>query len=49
MATIFQGALWQNLQSFVKNGIVLLQNVYISDVLARIRNQRLRIDPCAKF
>ena len=39
----------QNVQFFVKNGIFLLQNVFISDFFARIRNQRLRFDPCAKF
>ena len=33
----------------LKNGIFLLQNVFLSDFLARIRNQRLRIDPCARF
>ena len=44
-----QGALGQKFQFFVKNGIFLLRNVFISDFLARIRNQRLRIDPCAKF
>ena len=32
-----QGALGQKLQFFVKNGIFLLQNVFISDILARIR------------
>ena len=44
-----QGALGQKFQCFVMNGIFLLQNVFISDFLSRIRNQRLRIDPCAKF
>ena len=34
---------------FRKKGLFLLRNVFISDFLARIRNQRLRIDPCAKF
>ena len=34
---------------FVKNLIFLLQNVFVSNFLSRIRNQRLRIDPCAKF
>ena len=33
----------------MKNGLFLLQNVFISIFLAPIRNQRLRIDPCAKF
>ena len=41
--------LGKKVQFFVKNGIFLLQNVFISDVLARILNQHLRIDPCAKF
>ena len=45
----FQGALGQKIQFFVQNGIFLLQNVFMSDFLARIRNQRLRIDLCAKF
>ena len=44
-----QGAFGQKFQFFVKNGIFLLQNLFISDFLARIRNQRLRIDSCAKF
>ena len=46
---VCQGALGQKFQFFVKNGPFLLQNVFISDFLARIRNQRLRIDPSAKF
>ena len=44
-----QGALWQKFNFFVKNGTFLLQNLFISDFLARIRNQRLRIDLCAKL
>ena len=44
-----QGALGQKFQFFVKNGLFLLPNVFISEFLARIRNQRLRIDPCTKF
>ena len=43
-----QGALGQKFQ-FLKNGLFLLQNVFISDFLARIRNQRLRIDPLPNF
>ena len=40
----------QNFQFFVQNGLFLLQNVFsISDFSARIRNQRLGIDLCAKF
>ena len=34
---------------FVKYGLFLDQNVFISDFLVQIRNQRLKIDPCAKF
>ena len=55
MATPLSRSAWakisvlQKFQFFVKNGIFLLQNVFISDFLARIRNQRLRIDPCTKF
>ena len=44
-----QGALGQKFQFLVRNGLFLLQNVFISNFLARIRNQRFRIDPCAKF
>ena len=44
-----QGALGQNFQFFVKKWPFLLQNVFIASFLARIRNQRLRIDLCAKF
>ena len=44
-----QGALEQKFQFFVKNGLFLLQNVFISDFLARTRNQSLRIDSYAKF
>ena len=44
-----QEALGQKFQVFVKNGLFLLRNVFISDFLAGIRNQRLRIDHCAKY
>ena len=44
-----QGVVGQNFKFFVKNGIFLLQNVFMSDFLAQIRNQLLRIDLCAKF
>ena len=45
-----QGVLGQKFQFFVKkNGISPLQNVFVLDFLARIRNQGLRIDPCTKF
>ena len=49
MAIILSRSTWAKISVFRKNGIFLLQNVFISDFLARIRNQRLRIDPCAKF
>ena len=39
----------QNFQFFVKNGLFLTQKVFISAFLVQIRNQRLKIDPCAKF
>ena len=41
-----QGALGQKFPFFVKNGIFLLENVFISNFFA---NQHLRIDPCATF
>ena len=50
MATLSSKGAWAKIAVFVKNnGIFLLQNVSVSDFLARIRNQRLIIDPCAKF
>ena len=39
----------KNFSFSLNNGLFLIQNVFISDCLARIRNQRIRIDPCAKF
>ena len=39
----------RNFKSFVKNGLFLDQNVFISDFLVQIRNQRLRSDRFAKF
>ena len=49
MATLLSRSVWAKISVFRKNGPFLLKNVFISDFLARIRNQRLRIDPCAKF
>ena len=49
MATLLSRSTWAKFQFFVKNGPFLLQNVFISDFLARIRNQCLKIYPCAKF
>ena len=50
MATLLSRSAWAKISVFrKKNGIFFLQNVFISDILARIRNQHLRIDPCAKF
>ena len=45
-----QGELEQNFQfSVKKNGLFLTQKAFISAFLVQIRNQRLKIDPCAKF
>ena len=41
--------LGRNFQFFIKHGPFLAQNVFISKLLAQIRNQGLKIDPCAKF
>ena len=50
MGTLLSRSAWAKISVFrKKNGIFLLQNVFMSDFLARIRNQRLRIDLCAKF
>ena len=44
-----QGALEQNFQFFVKNGLFLAQKVFILAFLVQIRNQRFINHPCAKF
>ena len=44
-----QRLLYQNFQLFERNGIFLAKIVFISDFLVQIRNQRPKIDPCAKF
>ena len=50
MAILLSRSAWAKISFFlIENGIFLLQNVFVSDSLARIRNQRVRIDPCAKF
>ena len=50
MATLWSRSACSKISFFsYKNGLFLLQNVFISDFLALIQNQRLRIDPCAKF
>ena len=49
MATLLSRSTRAKFQFFVKNGLFLLQKVFISDFLAPIQNQRLRIDPCSKF
>ena len=49
MAILLPVSAWAKISVFRKNGIFLLQNVFISDFLAQIRNQCLGIDPCAKF
>ena len=41
MATLLSRSAWAK--------IFLLQTVFITDFLARIRNQRLTVDHCAKF
>ena len=42
-------ALGQNLQIFKGNVILLAKIVSIFDFLVRTRNQRPKIEPCAKF
>ena len=49
MATFLSRSTWAKISVFLKNGLFLLRNVFISDFLARIRNQRLRINSCDKF
>ena len=44
-----QGVFGQKFQFFIEYGLFLLQNVFISDFLAPIRNQRFRIECFAKF
>ena len=45
----YQGAIGQNFQFVFFYGLFLAQKVFISAFLVQIRNQRLKIDPCAKF
>ena len=49
MATLLSRSAWAKISILRKNGLFHLQNVFISDFLAGIRNHGLRIDPCAKF
>ena len=44
-----QGALGQNFQFFITKWPFFALKVSISDFLVQIRNQRLKIDPCAEF
>ena len=45
----YQGVLGQKFQLFVKMVFFSFKTYLYRIFLARIRNQRLRIDPCAKF
>ena len=49
MVSLLSSSTWAEISVSRKNSIFLLQNVFISDFLARIRNQRLRIDSCDKL
>ena len=50
MATLLSRSAWAKISVFLeKMAFFLFQNVFISDFLARIRNQGLRIDLCTKF
>ena len=49
MATILSSSAWGKIIVFHKEWPFSPSNVFISEFLDRIRNQRLRIDPCAKF
>ena len=49
MATLLSRSTWAKISVFVKKShFSPSKRIYIG-FLARIRNQRLRIDPCAKF
>ena len=49
MATLLSRSAWAKISFFRKKWPFSPKNVFILDFLARIRNQRLRIDRCAKF
>ena len=49
MAMLFSRRTWAKFSVFRKKGLFFAQNVFISDILVQIRNQRLKINPCAKF
>ena len=50
MAMFLSRSAWAEFPGFrKKNGLFLAQKVFISAFLVQIRNQRLKIDPRAKF
>ena len=49
MATLLSRSAWAKISVFRKKWPFSPSKLIISDFLARIRNQRLRIDPCPKF
>ena len=49
MATLLSQSTWAKISVFRKEWPFSPSNLFISDFLAGIQNQRLRIDPCAKF
>ena len=49
MARLLSRSTWEKFSIFHKEWPFLAQNVFISKFLVHIRNQHLRIDPCAKF
>ena len=49
MAMLSLRSAWAKFPVFVKDGFFLSQKVFILAFSFEIRNQRLKIDPCAKF
>ena len=49
MARLLSRSTWEKFSVFHKEWPFLAQNVFISNFLVQIRNQHLRIDPCANI
>ena len=49
MSTFLPRSAWAKFPVFYIKWPFLAQEVFISAILVQIRNQRLKIDPCAKF
>ena len=49
MAMLLSTSGWAKFPVFHKNGLFITRKVSVLAFLVQIRNQRLKVDPCAKF